>query len=269
MQVLDTDTVTMTANASLLVRTTLSPKDYRARLTKGELEFQLQDDEFLADFEDAWGRFLRKHPNCFKASTVFGVSELERKLEAALSSKEKLEVEIEQQMAYFKLSCAQLNEEYAMRKQQALERQDAIRDELTKHLEEVASVDELQQQTLPCHYFMNELDKIASKLSIDDQLKNILGELDSSVIEAALIAKPSARALALTSYNSRNSKEDFLLRAHGIDHALLNTNIAVLVKDLERYEKAGHTQDMVSKFLTDNHVWDILNHETDASECSS
>jgi hypothetical protein len=229
----------------------------RAPLKKEELEFEIQDDQFLADFEKAWARFLRKHPNCLNVPRQSRMMDLEQRLEAAKLSKEKVEAEIEQQMAFFQTSCEQLEDEYAHKMQQAIDRQGAVQEELTKRIDIVNEADELQQQTLPWHYFMHQLDTLAAKATMPKELKDVMD--DASVTSNGLNVKPSNRALILTDYGAQHSKEDVLLRAHAIDSAILNAHIAMLGTEIKRYDKAVQAQELASKFLTDYNVWSILN----------
>ena len=229
----------------------------RAPLTKEELEFELNDDQFLADFEKAWARFLRKHPNCMNAPRQAKMMDLEQKLEAAKLSKEKVEAEIEQQMAFFQTSCEELEEEYAHKMQQAIDRQAAVQDELTKRIDVVNDADALQQETLPWHFFMHQLDTLASKSTLPKQLRDLVD--DANITNNGLNIKPSDRALLLTDYDARHNKDDVLLRAYSIDNQILNAHIAMLGKEIKRYDKATQAQELASKFLTDYNVWSILN----------
>lgn len=228
----------------------------KAPLKKEELEFELQDVKFLADFEKAWARFLRKHPNCLNVPRKARMMDLEQTLEAAKLSKEKVEAEIEQQMAFFTTSCEQLEDEYAHKMQQAIDRQAAVQEELTKRIEVVNEADALQQETLPWYYFIHQLDTLTDQATLPKQLRDIVD--DVSVTSNGLNVKPSRRALFLTDYESRHLKEDVLLRAHTIDNAILNAHIAMLGTEIKRYDKAVQAQELASKFLTDYNVWTIL-----------
>jgi hypothetical protein len=74
---------------------------------------------------------------------------------------------------------------------------------------------------------MHELDALAKQFPLKEQLNELLD--DDSVATAGLNVTPSARAMVLTDYGSRQEqKDDVLLRAHAIDHALLTTHIEML-----------------------------------------
>ncbi|GKY96593.1 hypothetical protein MPSEU_000618900 [Mayamaea pseudoterrestris] len=250
-----------TTVATATTKATASPSAssiLRAPLTKDDLEFELQDDQFLIDFEKAWARFLRKHPNCMNIPRHSKMMDLEQKLEASMLSKTKVEVEIEQQMAFFASSCEQLEDEYAAKMQQAIDRQAAVQDELAKRIAVVNEADVLQQETLPWHYFMHQLDTLASKAIMPQQIKDMMDE--ASVTSNGLNVKPSNRALLLTNYDlERHSRDDLMLRAHATDNAILSAHIQMLGTEMQRYDKATQAQELASKFLTDYNVWSILN----------
>jgi TolA-binding protein len=112
----------------------LNSKILQATLKKDDLEFDLQNDAFLSDFERSWKRFLCKHPNCLQAPRQSRIQQLEKQLEETQLSKETLQAEIEQQMNFFTSSCEQLQNEYAHKMQQGTDRQAAVQEELTKRI---------------------------------------------------------------------------------------------------------------------------------------
>ena len=66
--------------------------------------------------------------------------------------------------------------------------------------------------------------------------------------------RPSNRAWALVD----TTTIDECNKAYYVDHALLVTHIAMLKKEIERYQVTAQSQAWVGNFLAANNVWSIL-----------
>jgi uncharacterized protein YdiU (UPF0061 family) len=241
-------------------------------LTTSDLEFEITDEAFLLEFEQAWARFLHQYPKYLpQASRHDRLQQLQEKLQATIDSKEKVEAEIEQQMAFFQSSCQVLEDEYAAKMQHGIETQRQLDAELTKQLMVVARADELQQETLPWHHFMHELDRAAAASTTAQKIanNNAMTTFDSSSDDASpLNVLPSARAIAIadlaSSYGS-TSTDDLLYRAFQADKAILTAHVAMLEREVERFDTTLRAQELAGKFLTDNNVWSVLDKKNDGT----
>lgn len=225
----------------------------KAPLSPHELEFQVRESDikFLADFEEAWSRFLHDNPGLIpRGIREKKIQELQEKVKQEQETLEKVKREFDHQIQFFEESCEKLEEMYTSRMQAAIEKQKESHEELEKRLDDVAIADHIQQQTLQWHHFVHELDQAAA-----------LGEETDSLAESVRTSRgqagPSSRAIVLTDL-SKGSANDILLRAYRMDHALLTTHIKMLSKEIERYQRMVRAQDMTGKFLRDNNAWSIL-----------
>lgn len=219
-----------------------------APLTKEDLEFEVHDQTFLADFEAAWVRFLKGHPELIpKGSREGRIVELQLKAREVEESKLDVLKEMERQVDRFKETCEALEDEYATKMQEAIEKQKHVHDELQKRLDDVAIADHLQQQTLPWHHFIHELDQAAL---VEEATEN--GSTGSS-----RGARPSSRAMVLTD-STRGCSADISLRAYTMDHALLTNHIRVLTKEIDRYHRLIRAQELTANFLREHNAWNVL-----------
>ena len=113
---------------------------------------------------------------------------------------------------------------------------------LQKQLDSIAIAEHLLAQTYPWEHFLAAVDNAAELQGID---RNEVGESDKK-------AKPSTRAMYLVDGKVGESLDDVQLRAYQIDHALLDTQVKMLQKEAEGYEKLLESQETLTTFLSDN-----------------
>lgn len=181
------------------------------------------------------------------------ILDLQMKAKEIEASKENVELELKKQAAFFRSSREELEKLYAVKMQDAMDKQRSVHEQLSKKLESIAFADEIQHQTLPWIHFIKELDSLISR---QDSHSTNSSEKSNNV------AKPSSRARFLTELTKTGSPVDAQLRAYRTDHALLRANVAMIQKEIIRYEKLLETQPDVGTFLTDHHCWDILKSDT-------
>jgi hypothetical protein len=85
--------------------------------------------------------------------------------------------------------------------------------------------------------------------------------------------KPSARAMALVNQegaddNAVNSKH-VTMQAYRIDSALLNAQVKVLQREMERYDKTTESIEFLGKFLTEQNIWGLLTKSNATSTVSA
>jgi hypothetical protein len=86
----------------------------KAPLRKEDLEFDVGDGQFLADFENAWAGFLRDNPDLVpKGAREERILDLQREARKEEEAKLKIIKEMEQQLEFFKASCEALEEMYS------------------------------------------------------------------------------------------------------------------------------------------------------------
>jgi len=232
-------------------------------LKRDELEFEVTDPHFVDEFERAWARFLQENPDVVpRGNREDRLRSLQR--QAAEVEQGQLEVltEMEQQIEFFRASCEAMEDVYAGKMQAAIEKQRGITEDLQKLVDNVSIADHLQQQTLPWHHFIHEVEQAAKEGGESWE------QDDDSLESSRSIARPSSHARILTD-RTQGSASDILLRSYKIDHALLTTHIRVLSKEVERYERMVHPQEMTGKFLRDYNAWKILMKSTSGSSDSS
>jgi len=246
------------ASMALLTRVLTTPMNI------GDMEFEVNDPKFVDEFQAAWSKFLVTNPDLIprgrKEDTIVKLQS-----DAVEVDEAKLKVlkEMEQQIEFFKASCDALEDVYASKMDEQIEKQKEIQDELKKRLDDVAIADHLQQQTLPWHHFIHEVEQAAKEAgeSWDEEAESMESTRNT--------ARPSGHARVLTD-RSRGSASDILLRSYTIDHALLSAHIRILSKEVERYERMIRAQEMTGKFLRDQNAWAVLTKNPDsASSCSS
>jgi hypothetical protein len=129
--------------------------------------------------------------------------------------------------------------------QTAIEVQSQVHEELQTRLDDARSADRIQQQTLPWHHFLYEVDLLAANAKSGQTAKS------------KKTVRPSDRAMVLTDH-SRGCPGDVVLRAYRIDHALMTNHIRMLTKDIDRYKKLARVQEMTGKFLKEFDAWGVL-----------
>jgi len=248
----------MTASKKVATCFSPLPELLKAPLSKEDLEFDLEDERFLDEFEKAWAKFLKSNPDLIpQGDREATIKELQQEALDLEEGKLKVLTEMEQQVEFFKASCENLEEDYSKRMQEAIEKQKAIHDRFQKLLDDVATAHHVQEKTLPWHHFVHELDKAAA--TIKD------ASSDSATGNGP---RPSARALVLTD-RTKGSDEDIMLRAYKVDHALMTAHIDILAQEIERYQRMVRSQEETGRFLKEFNAWSILNKSGGTADMNS
>jgi hypothetical protein len=86
----------------------------KAPLRIEDLEFDVGDGQYLADFEEAWAIFLRDNPDLApRGAREERILRLQRDARKEEEEKLKIITEMEQQLEFFKASCEELEEVYS------------------------------------------------------------------------------------------------------------------------------------------------------------
>lgn len=140
--------------------------------------------------------------------------------------------------------------------QAAIESQSQIQDSLQRRLDDVRAADKIQQQTLPWHHFLYELDQLAASVKPEQATRS------------KKTIRPSDRAMVLTDHSS-GCPGDVVLRAYKLDHSIMKNHIRILTKEVDRYKKLVKGQEMTGKFLKDFGAWGILSKSHSRDEGST
>src|SRR3569623_1278938 len=83
----------------------------KAPLRVEDLEFEVEDKNFLAEFERAWASFLKDNPELLpKGTREERILELQQEAKKEEEGKLKILKEMEQQVEFFKASCEALED---------------------------------------------------------------------------------------------------------------------------------------------------------------
>lgn len=205
-----------------------------------------QEGQLLEDFEQSWRNFVAsKRGKLPSGRREVHIKYLQAKVEELTKTRDNVEVELNKQLAFFEQSKSTLEDEIRAKIDHENEEYEQIKSKLQKRLQMVEEAQQLQEETLPWSFFLSCVDAAASE------------HLDHDDLAKSRTVKPSQRAMYLT-YQSPEEPEGMLRRAFQIDHAILKTQLKMLNKDIQRYEKTVATQEQASLFLMENNVWSIL-----------
>ena len=122
-------------------------------------------------------------------------------------------------------------------------RQQEINKDMNKHIDNVAVAGQLMTQTIPWEHFFENLDHVvesnhcqampdASTVANNTQANSS----SSGGMSSPKSIKPSARAMYFVNSDKRpnETSQEFMKRAYRIDHALLNAQVKMLQRDVER-----------------------------------
>jgi hypothetical protein len=220
------------------------------RITCNELDIDLseKDVDTIDEFEDAWYEFLSNDPDMLPLSQrgKRGL-QIERQIEELQASKQNAEAELKRQLDFFSSSKEQLETNFKKAMAGAAMDQQKIHTQLNKQIDNVAVADHNAMLTIPWDHFLDTLDHA------------VVHTDTKSLADGKKTMKPSARAMFLVNaHNEDERSRDFLLRAYRIDHALLNAQVKMSQREVERYEKTTESLEVLGKFLTEHNIWGLL-----------
>ena len=205
-----------------------------------------QEVEFFNDFESSWKRFVRsKRGRLPSGRREMNLKYLQDKAKELAVMRDNVEAELNKQLAFFQNSQSTVEEELLAKIEHEKQEHKVTEKKLREQLETIQDAQDLQEKTLPWSFFLSCLDaEAAEKLDEGDQAKS-------------RTVKPSQRAMYLT-YQTTHEPQDLLRRAYEIDHAILKTQLVMLNKQIQCYEKTIASQELANIFLMENNVWSIL-----------
>lgn len=206
-----------------------------------------QEVELLNDFETSWQRFIRsKRGKLPTGRREMNLKFLQEKAKELTTTRDNVEAELNKQLAFFQNSQSAAEDELRAKIEHETKEHQITEKKLQEQLEAIQDAQELQEKTLPWSFFLSCLDaEAAEKLDEADQTKS-------------RTVKPSKRAMHLTYQTATQEPQDMLRRAYQIDHVILKTQLVMLNKQIQCYEKTIASQELANVFLMENNVWSIL-----------
>lgn len=228
----------------------------------------LTDDEagLLQEFEQSWKLHVRRQAELVPVEEAL-VQQLETKAHALVQERLAIEEDLRQQEALVQSQEEAAEAEFAQKMQQAEEEYVQSEQELTEHLQEVEQAQKLQEETMPWSFFLSAADAAAR-----EEISTYAG------LEKSRTVQPSQRAIylaqrmpsmAVEEEEKENDSEGeestdgdvdtkSLLRAYEMDETLLTTQLAMLKKEIQRYESTIASQQRAQTLLLDHNNWGIM-----------
>lgn len=208
-----------------------------------DLDIPLTEDDvdLMEEFEARWSDFMRTHPDLIPyGRRSKRIRELRSQVLEARMSKSSVEKEMKAQLKVFTKARDTLELNYKHEMQDVQGKKQAVHDHLQTQLDNIAVADRLESQLASWEHFCELVDKASVPIT-PSKNKDF---------------KPSVRAMALVDPSGETS--DVQLRAYRVDHALLTTQVEMLQKEIERYEKSREGLEIVGEFLTENNIYSLL-----------
>lgn len=232
------------------------------RIHQNDIESALSDHDIIAieEFEELWHEFLLSRP---------GVLPPGRKLNSCLSiqyeineveaSKQNVRMEMQRQLDFFISSKDQLEANFTKAMEEAALIQQEVNKRLSREIDDIADADKSLSMTLPWEHFFDNLDSLTEEANFGD-------EISHAPSIGSLALKPSNRALYLANIDQEEvakaalegKSSGLLLRAFSVDNALLNAQVHMMQREVDRLEKTSKSQNVQAKFLTDHNIWGLL-----------
>jgi len=224
-----------------------------APITADDMDFDLDPDAqyTMSEFEAAWKNFMTVNPDMIpQGKRETHIKEMQKQVKNIRNTRQEAQEELHKQLDFFEKSRKDLETDFEKELDITRSKQKSNHESLQRKLDSVAIAEHLLSQVIPWEHFLASVDKAADKARIEEKAiwKNDAGNHK---------AKPSKRAMFLVD-GSRGNDNDVILRAYQIDHALLNTQVKMLQKEAEGYEKLMETQKSIGKLLNDTNVWSMV-----------
>ena len=216
-----------------------------------------QELAVLQEFEQSWKHFVcSKRGKLPSGQREMKLKHLNEKVEELTKTRDQIEAELTRQLAFFNESQSKSEEQLLAKIEHEKKEYATMEKKLKEQLEAIEDAQKLQEETLPWSFFMSCVDAEAAAAATEQS------ELAKSSSSSSRTVKPSQRAMFLLSqYSKEGEPADPVRRAFQIDHALLKTQLIMLNKQIQRYEKTIASQELANVFLMENNVWSILKDE--------
>ena len=234
------------------------------------MKLQTKDVQMIEEFETLWQNFLETNPNLLPLGKKGKrLASIEDKVQSMKNAKQIVEAELQKQLDFFDQSQKEVKANYKREKVQLENQLDQAIDELQPKLDGIGIASKNLESNGEWELFLNALHNAVEQSDVKtlpgDGLATVLGassQMASSRTSKSKVMKPSPKAMflnnALVESDALVNSKEFLSRAYAIDNALLNAQVKVLQRDLERMERLTETTELVGKFLTEQNIWGLL-----------
>lgn len=231
--------------------------------------------EMVEEFESLWDEYLHENPNALPTG-VKGkkIQLLQEKIKSIQSAKMKVQLELQRQLDFFKSAQQQMVMNFQAAKEKALKEEALIVTAMEKKLDGVGVSARNMEANGDWDLFFEALEDTVDQSDVHqlpgDGISTIMG-LDSHVSPKAKsqVMKPSSQAMFLNNASVESdtlvNSRDFLVRAYRIDNALLQAQVKVLQRDLEKEERDIEINELVGKVLTDHNIWGLLSSSNNST----
>jgi hypothetical protein len=216
-----------------------------APIAPEDLDFDLDPDAtcIMHEFEVAWKKFMKDHPELVpEGHREKNIKHLQRLARELRKTQMAATEELQKQLDFFEKSKEEMEIGFAKEVGEAREQQRAIHDTLQSQRDGISVAEYLLSQAIPCEHFLSSLDEAAESARHElDKYSLEMSDHDNTI-------KPSVRGLFLVD-KTKGGIRDIALRAYRLDHALLQTQVTMLQKEAEGYEKMLESRAVIGKFL--------------------
>jgi len=206
-------------------------------------ELSEEDAALVEEFEKDWVLFLRENPDKNPGGKkAVEVDRLRTGVTDALAHKAAVETELNEQLNFLKKGFEKLEDSAKLQLDHNNVLQKKLFETLQEEIDKVPSANKILSNTLPWEHFIETLDGTVTA-------KESAGVGSHRPSGSGANASARAYELILRTDDQAGDK----LRAHQMDHALLSTQVKMLEKEIERYEKMTYLLDKTGEYLKDNH----------------
>lgn len=232
------------------------------------------DIQMINEFEALWKDYLQANPNILHAGKKgMRIETLENRVIAMQTAKRNVHAELQRQLDFFDHSKEQLETNFLQEKERSEKQLEKMLAEMEPKLDAIGTSMRHLEANGEWELFMQVLNEAVEQSEVQplpgDGLSTVFG-IPSHVSSRAKsnVMKPSAKAMFLNNVTGSDvhmHSRDFLLRAYRIDHELLQAQVRVLQRDVERMERNAETMELVGNFLTEHNIWGLLATNSNSS----
>jgi hypothetical protein len=229
------------------------------RVHQNDIESALSERDIQAidEFEEAWREFVSSRPGVLPpGAKLRSCLAIEYQIDDVEVSKRNVQMEMQRQLDFFNSSKDQLEANFTRAMEEAALMQQDVNKRLTKEISDIADADESLSTTLPWEHFFDNLDSLAEEACIAEEAGGGLRALKPSNRALYLANNIDHTEVAMAALEGRSSA--LLLHAFNIDNALLNAEIRMMQREVDRLEKTTKSQQVMAKFLTEHNIWGLL-----------
>ncbi len=239
------------------------------------LELEAPDIQIINEFEELWKEYLQANPNILPTGMKGKrIASLEVKIQGLQVAKQNVQTELQHQLEFFAQSKDQMKDNFEREKEQSERVYEQMIEDMQTKLDAIRTSTRNLEANGDWELFMDALNDAVEQSEVlplpGDGLSTVLGVASHLPSRAkGNVMKPSAKAMFLNNVVADSdvhvNSRDFLLRAYRIDHVLLQAQVKVLQRDVERMEHNAETMELVGKFLTEQNIWGLFSASSNAS----